>query len=186
MSNILQLQPKPKHQTQLQKEEHHPEAIAVVPSHTVARRTTPRLTAGRRHRRVDSSHSGKLQKFKQRSSIEMLRQSVPLATHEFRLSHQLYVQRSGQKVALQAQRIGSLAVVLREGFGYQLFSWELRTPISSLLFDTFGYCYEAAVELGQRFDIAGVMALQPFGSIEKVDAMIQDHLMRQQVAMGQG
>ena len=42
------------------------------------------------------------------------------------------------------------------------------------------------MELQQRFDVSGVLALQPFGAIEKVDAMIQDHQMREQVAMGQG
>ncbi|PZD70237.1 hypothetical protein C1752_15929 [Acaryochloris thomasi RCC1774] len=146
------------------------------------RRSSQQLSPRRRSHRGHSSHFSKLQRHRQASSIDLLKQSIPPETRQRYLSHKLYI----NGVALPAHRIGSLAVVFREDCqGFQLFSWELRSPISSLLFDTSTYCYEAGVELQQRFDISGVLELQPFGSVEKVDAMIQVHQMREQVAVAQ-
>ncbi|PZD70524.1 hypothetical protein C1752_10953 [Acaryochloris thomasi RCC1774] len=114
----------------------------------------------------------------------MLKQSVPLASHEFQLSQQLYVQQFGRKIALPAQCVGSLAVVWREeGQGYQLFSWELRSPLSSLLFETREYCCEAAVELGDLFDVDAALAEPCFGISEKIEELINTHLHRELIAL---
>lgn len=47
------------------------------------------------------------------------------------------------------------------------------------------YCHDAAVELDQRFDMNSVLRMQPFGSQEKVDALVQGHWVREQVTLAQ-
>ncbi|PZD72860.1 hypothetical protein C1752_03364 [Acaryochloris thomasi RCC1774] len=147
------------------------------------RRSSQQLSQRRRSHRGHSFHSSKLQRHRQASSIDLLKQSVPSEIREKRLSLMLYA----NGVKLPAQRIGSLAVVWREDCeGYQLFSWELRSPLSSLLFETREYCCEAAVELGQRFSIDRLLQEQSFAVREQVDAIAEEFLLREQVAMAHG
>lgn len=188
MSNLLELRPKPARKPLQQSTERHPESTAASPRTTPTRKQRPlaRPLQQKLPRQSPSDQnnlrrSKKLQKYKRTSNLELIRRSVPAALLGKKLSHRLYI----DGVAFPARHIGSLAVVWQEGQGYQLFSWELRSPVSSRLFETFAYCFESAVELQQRFDVDRVLELQPFGSVEKIDAMIQIHQMREQIATEQ-
>lgn len=126
--------------------------------------------------------NSKLEKFRpQPLTLEQLKKSQPSVNSD-RLSHRLYI----DGVALPAQRVGSLTVVWREECeGFQLYSWELRSPLSSLVFETREYCCEAAVELGKRFDVDGLLMEQSFGAMEGVEAIAQSHLVREQIMLKQ-
>jgi hypothetical protein len=102
------------------------------------------------------------------------------------LRNRLMVRLCGQQRNFAAQRVGSLAVVWRTDLQqYQLFVWEMRSPLSSLLFTTYEHCYESAIELEQQFDLAGVLRLRPFGSMEAMSEIIQSHQLRERVALAQ-
>ncbi len=134
-------------------------------------------------RSLTPATNGKLEKFRQQPlTLEQLKRSQPSVNHK-RLSHRLYV----NGIALPALRVGALAVVFRADCqGFQLYSWGLRSPLSSLLFETFEYCSEAAVELGQTFDVDDVLRLKPFGVMETLGEMLLVHQLREQTAVEQG
>lgn len=188
MSDLLELRPKPARKPKPQRIEQRPESLAApAPRSTPTRKRWPSvklLPQQQRNRRpphrASSRRSDKLQKYRRTSNLELLLRSAPAVLPGRKLSNRLYV----DGVALPAQRVGSLAVVWREECqGFQLYSWELRSPLSSLLFETMEYCCEAAVELGQRFDVDGLFVEQAFGVLEKIEELLETHLQREQIAL---
>lgn len=148
------------------------------------RQSSLQLHDRRRSHLRRSLRSDKLQRHQRLTNIDLLKRSAPSQATDGRLYQQLYIEQSGKAIAFPAERVVSLAIVWLENYqGYQLFSWQLRSPISSILFETFNYCYESAVELNQRFDIEVLLELQPFGSLEKIDELILMHKLREQVAL---
>lgn len=133
-----------------------------------------------RRRSLAPVASSKLEKFRQQPlTLEQLERSHP-SVNSNRLSQRLYV----DGVALPAQHVGSLAVVWREDCeGFQLYCWRMRSPLSSLLFETREYCCEAAVELGQQFSIDALVLEPSFGGLEKMDELLEVHLQREQIAL---
>ncbi len=107
-------------------------------------RTIRRQSHPPQQRSLAPATNGKLEKFRQQPlTLEQLKRSQPSISHK-RLSNRLYI----NGIALPALRVGALAVVFRADCqGFQLYSWGLRSPLSSLLFETYEYCCEAAVEL---------------------------------------
>ncbi len=152
-------------------------AIRVVPP---SRWTPHRQSHPAQRRSLAPTTNSKLEKFRQQPlTLEQLKRLQPSVSHK-RLSNRLYI----NGIALPALRVGALAVVYRADCqGFQLYSWGLRSPLSSLLFETYEYCCEAAVELGQGFDVDELLRLRPFGVMEQVDGIIEKHLEREQVEL---
>jgi hypothetical protein len=102
------------------------------------------------------------------------------------LRNRLMVRLCGQQKNFPAQPVGSLAVVWRTDLQqYQLFVWEVRSPLSPLLFVTYEHCYESAIELEEQFELAGVLRFRPFGSMEAMNEIIESHQLRERVALAQ-
>ncbi len=111
--------------------------------------------------------------------------SVECEAHP-KLRNRLLLRLCGQQKNFPAQPVGILAVVWRTDLQqYQLFIWELRSPLSSLLFSTYIHCYESAVELEQQFELSEALRLRPFGSMEAMEEIIRSHQLRERVALAQ-
>jgi hypothetical protein len=76
-----------------------------------------------------------------------------------------------------------LAIARRPDQRYQLIIRGTRQVIVCHAFETVEYCAEAAAELERTFALAGLLRQRPPETMERLDELVQEHWLREKVAM---